>query len=166
MQIMNNSPRIPQRLEVRAQSQDAPPPQDPQDQGPDKPAIPAPESFGKKALRVAGRTALGAGYGYLGGMISQQPGMVGTLGTVYLGVHGLGAGASAGWQVGKRVGLMAASGNGNEIAKGGLALGATFGGPLVGGVAGVAAGIAAAAGGPLVAAGVFGGIALVTELAR
>lgn len=162
MHIQSNSPKVPQRLEVRVQNQDPQPPQEPKDQV----SQPEPESFGSKALRIATRTAIGAGVGYVGGLISQQPGTVGTLGTVYMGVHGLGEGASTGWQVGKRAGLAFASGKGNEYAKGGLALGSTIGGPLLGAVAGTAAGIAAAAGGPLVGAAVFGGMALAKELAR
>ncbi len=166
MHIQSNSPKVPQRLEVRVQNQDPQPqqPQEPKDQV-SKPE-PEPESFGRKALRIAGRTAMSAGVGYVGGLVSQQGGTMGTLGTVYMGVHGMGEGASTGWHVGKRVGLAFASGQGNEVAKGGLALGATFGGPLLGAVAGTAAGIAAAAGGPLVGAAVFGGMTLAKELAR
>ena len=168
MHIQTNSPQIPQKLQVRVQNQDQPqqpqqPPQEPKDQvSNSKPE----ESFGGKAFRILSRTAISAGVGYVGGMVAQQPGTIGTLGQVYMGVHGLGEGASTGWHVGKRVGLAFASGNGNEIAKGGLALGATFGGPFVGAIGGTAAGIAAAAGGPVVGAAVFGGMTLVKELAR
>ena len=166
MKVQSNTPQISQRLEVRAQNQDPQPqpPQQPQDQVSN--STPAPESFGHKAFRVASRTAVGAGIGYVAGLVTQQGGTMVTLGGIYMGVHGLGTGASAGWHVGKRVGLAFAGGKGNEIARGGLALASTFGGPFVGAVAGTAAGIAAAAGGPLAGAAVFGGIALVTELAR
>ncbi|MBX3171017.1 MAG: hypothetical protein KF760_26655 [Candidatus Eremiobacteraeota bacterium] len=164
MHIQSNSPQIPQRLEVRVQNQDPQLPQEPKDQV-SKPEA-EPESFGHKAFRVLSRTAIGAGVGYVGGLVSQQPGTMGTLGTVYMGVHGLGEGAATGWHVGKRVGLAFASGNGNEVARGGLALGATFGGPFLGAIGGTAAGIAAAAGGPLVGAAVFGGMTLAKELAR
>ena len=164
MHIQTNSPQIPQKLEVRAQSQEPPQqPQQPEDQvSNSKPE----ETFGAKAFRVLSRTAISAGVGYVGGLVSQQPGTVGTLGQVYMGVHGLGEGAATGWHVGKRAGLAFAGGKGNEYARGGLALASTFGGPFVGAIAGTAAGIAAAAGGPVVGAAVFGGMALAKELAR
>ena len=166
MHIQTNSPQIPQKLEVRVQNQDPQPPQQPQDPKDQVSNSKPEESFGGKAFRILSRTAISAGVGYVGGMVSQQPGTVGTLGQVYMGVHGLGEGAATGWHVGKRVGLAFASGKGNEIAKGGLALGATFGGPFIGAIGGTAAGIAAAAGGPLVGAAVFGGMTLAKELAR
>jgi hypothetical protein len=166
MQIQSNSPRTPQQLPTRTPSPEPQQPQEPKDQVSTSKPEAQPESFGQKALRIAGRTAMSAGIGYVGGLISQQPGMTGTMGTVYMGVHGLGEGASTGWHVGKRVGLAFASGTGNEYARGGLALASTFGGPVFGAVAGTAAGIAAAAGGPIAGAAVFGGMTLAKELAR
>jgi hypothetical protein len=164
VKVQSNSPQIPQRLVQNQDPQPPQPPQQPKDQVSNSKE--APESFGHKALRVAGRTAIGAGIGFVAGTITHQGGTLGTLGGVYMGLHGLTEGASAGWHVGKRVGLAFASGKGNEYARGGLALASTFGGPFVGALGGTAAGIAAAAGGPIAGAAVFGGLALVTELAR
>ena len=164
MKVQSNSPQIPQRL---VQNQDPQPPQQPQqpkDQVSNSKE--APESFGHKATRIAVRTDMGAGIGFVAGTITQQGGTLGTMGGIYMGLHGLTEGASAGWHVGKRVGLAFAAGKGNEYARGGLALASTFGGPFVGALGGTAAGIAAAAGGPVVGAAVFGGLALATELAR
>lgn len=108
---------------------------------------------------------MGAASGALGGYLAQQGGATGTLGAVWVGLDGLSSGASCGWAVGKRAGLALAGGNGEPVVKGIGALALTFGSPIVGGVAGVAAGIACATAGPLVCAGVMGGINLVKELA-
>lgn len=166
MKIQSNSPQIPQRLETRVQNQDPQPPEQPKDQVSRSNSDAKVETFGQKAFRIASRTAFGAGIGYVGGMVSQQPGFAGTAGTVYMGLHGLGEGASTGWHVGKRASMAFASGTGNEYARGGLALVSAFGGPFVGAAAGTAAGIVAAAGGPVVGAAIFGGMALAKELAR
>ena len=168
MKIQSNSPQIPQRLETRVQNQDQDPqpPQAPKDQVSRSNSDAKSETFGQKAFRIASRTAVSAGIGYVGGLVSQQPGFAGTAGTVYMGLHGLGEGASTGWHVGKRVSLAFASGTGNEYARGGLALLTGFGSPFVGAAAVTAAGIIAAAGGPVVGAAVFGSMTLAKELAR
>lgn len=124
------------------------------------------ESWGQKAFRVTTGTLMGAAQGALGGYMVEQGGMLGTLGAVGLGLGGLSEGASCGWHVGKRVGLMVAGSKGEPMVKGPAALMITFGSPLVGAAAGVATGIACSAAGPLVCAGVFGGMALARELAK
>jgi len=124
------------------------------------------ESWGRKAFRITSGTLMGAAQGALGGYMVQQGGALGTLGAVGLGLGGMVEGGACGWHVGKRVGLAVAGSQGEPIVKGAGALMITFGSPLVGAAAGVAAGIACGASGPLVCAGVFGGMALARELAR
>lgn len=162
MHIQSNSPQIPQRLGARVQNENPQPPQQPKERVTQSES----ESFGQKAIRVLSKTAMGAGVGYVSGLVAQEPGKVGMLGGVYMTLHGAGAGCATGWHVGKRAGLAFASGQGNEYARGGLALLSTFGGPFVGAGVGAAAGLAAAFGGPLVGAAVFGSMALANELAR
>lgn len=124
------------------------------------------ETMGDKAMRIAMGTLKSAATGAIGGYMAQQPGMVSTLGTAWLGLGGLGEGAMVGWNVGSRAGLKIAGGNGEPIAKGIGSLAITFGSPFVGGIGGTVAGIACATAGPLVSAGVFAGMGFIREMAR